>query len=65
MPDLSPIQLVIVLLWIPCPVGAYRPFLKGHYVLLGIGILVPAFWLAGFFWDARPGSRWATRVERQ
>jgi hypothetical protein len=26
-----------------------------------IGFLVPPIWLAGFFWDAKPGSAWDRR----
>jgi hypothetical protein len=61
MPDVSPIQLVILVVWAVCLVGAYRLVQKGRYGLFVVGFLVPPIWLAGFFWDAKPGSRWAKR----
>jgi hypothetical protein len=61
VPDLSPIQLLILVVLAVCLVGAYRLALKGRYILLALGLVAPPIWLAGFFWEARPGSPWDRR----
>jgi hypothetical protein len=61
MPDVSLIQLIILIFLAVCLVGAYRLSMKGQWILMAIGFFVPPIWLAGFFWDARPGSRWDQR----
>jgi hypothetical protein len=61
VPDVSPIQLIFLLLWALCFVGAYRLGQKGRWVLIILGVFVPPIWLAGFFWDAKPGSSWDRR----
>jgi hypothetical protein len=55
VPDVSPIQLVILVVWAVCLVGAYRLVQKGRYGLFVIGLLVPPIWLAGFFLGRQAG----------
>ena len=61
VPDVSPIQLIGLLFFVLCLVGAYRLGQKGRWGLIIIGVFVPPIWLAGFFWDAKLGSPWERR----
>ena len=61
VPDVSPIQLIGLLFWVLCLVGAYLLGQKKRWGLIMIGVFVPPIWLAGFFWDAKPGSTWDRR----